>query len=513
MPTALEIHPAIGIARLGPSPEFFLAPEPGVAPPDRYRDPAGLLKRQAARFRVFRVQRDATGAVEEFSEVDPRKATITWTVEVANRKAAAPSFAINPGRRRNDATGDDIADADLLITPSMQRVTGPGAVANFDDGRFRGRVVSLGEIRTDAMGNLLVLGSQENSGFVTPGGGTPPIGGGGPNSGFADNDDWYDTVADGTVRARVTFPNTDGFEDATPAWVIAAPPDFAPEIANAISLYDVTLEAASARGFYAVPSRPSFERDIRPIFDAAAGYAWVTALARGGHGGNSPGNLPLRYAALADPAGPVAIRDRIFRRFRVPAGFPPVTPTGPLMPRLYDETNSSAKVLTFTSVQYKKLVRWRDGTFTNDLNNPPAESLPDALDRIALQSTAGGAFFPGIEASRVLADPAIYLARGRIDLARVRPGGVTAGMAVPWQSDFHKCRRGSALGWWPAQRPDDVFTDVDHTQPADMVRWLNEAVVDHLKLVATWAGQGVVRSARNAAGETVFVETERVNPR
>jgi hypothetical protein len=50
------IHPGIGIARVGDSPDaFFVGPEVlnPVPPPDGYRDREGFLKRQAARFRIF----------------------------------------------------------------------------------------------------------------------------------------------------------------------------------------------------------------------------------------------------------------------------------------------------------------------------------------------------------------------------------------------------------------------------------------------------------------------------
>jgi L-Lysine epsilon oxidase N-terminal len=54
------IYPAIGIARLGNSEsEYFLAPEvtdPLPEPPGFYRDSTGALKRQAVRFRVYRLR-------------------------------------------------------------------------------------------------------------------------------------------------------------------------------------------------------------------------------------------------------------------------------------------------------------------------------------------------------------------------------------------------------------------------------------------------------------------------
>ncbi|MGH3671122.1 MAG: LodA/GoxA family CTQ-dependent oxidase, partial [Pseudonocardiaceae bacterium] len=51
------IHPAIGIARVGNSQEeYFIGPEvvdPATKPPGFYKDEAGALKRQAARFRIY----------------------------------------------------------------------------------------------------------------------------------------------------------------------------------------------------------------------------------------------------------------------------------------------------------------------------------------------------------------------------------------------------------------------------------------------------------------------------
>ena len=46
------IHPGIGIARVGNSPDaYFIGPETNVAPvpDDGYKDAAGAIKRQAAR--------------------------------------------------------------------------------------------------------------------------------------------------------------------------------------------------------------------------------------------------------------------------------------------------------------------------------------------------------------------------------------------------------------------------------------------------------------------------------
>ena len=74
MPRTYAIHPGIGIARLGDSPDdYFVGPEaPGCAPmlakPDspgasdgQYKDAEGHIKRQGARFRIFEITADDSG--------------------------------------------------------------------------------------------------------------------------------------------------------------------------------------------------------------------------------------------------------------------------------------------------------------------------------------------------------------------------------------------------------------------------------------------------------------------
>src|SRR5437763_16834481 len=76
--TTFEIHPAIGIARVGNSPQFFVGPEPGGAPPASYRDAAGGLLRQAARFRIFRCSRAEDGSLLSAKEVNEPDVHIEW---------------------------------------------------------------------------------------------------------------------------------------------------------------------------------------------------------------------------------------------------------------------------------------------------------------------------------------------------------------------------------------------------------------------------------------------------
>lgn len=83
-----SIHPAIGIARLGNSAtDYFIGPEvaePLPHPPGFYRDGSGALKREAARFRLYGY--NANGEVVR--ELTADDAEITWSVHLANRKAA-----------------------------------------------------------------------------------------------------------------------------------------------------------------------------------------------------------------------------------------------------------------------------------------------------------------------------------------------------------------------------------------------------------------------------------------
>lgn len=87
-----KIHPGLGIARVGNSPdEFFIGPEtPGQLPHPQggFKDSKGRIKRQAARFRVYGY--NAQG--EAVAELTAEDADIHWTVQLANKKASYRIF-------------------------------------------------------------------------------------------------------------------------------------------------------------------------------------------------------------------------------------------------------------------------------------------------------------------------------------------------------------------------------------------------------------------------------------
>jgi hypothetical protein len=106
MPVTYRIHPAIGIARVGDSPDdFFIGPEaPGVAPvlkklddstaqPGTYKDQQHRIKRQGARFRIYEYTEDTAGVVTKVREITGAEAQIEWEVHLVNRKAPRPSYS------------------------------------------------------------------------------------------------------------------------------------------------------------------------------------------------------------------------------------------------------------------------------------------------------------------------------------------------------------------------------------------------------------------------------------
>src|SRR4051794_25083025 len=137
-----EIHPAIGVARVGNSEKgYFIAPEPAVPdadyvdgklldnpatmpPPATFRDEHGRLLRQAVRFRVFEVIRDGGGFVVGKREVTDKDVTVTWSVHLANRKGAAIHFADRkkaaPEQRRRNGSE---AERDVIIDAESQEIT------------------------------------------------------------------------------------------------------------------------------------------------------------------------------------------------------------------------------------------------------------------------------------------------------------------------------------------------------------------------------------------------------
>ena len=451
MATVYKIHPSIGIARVGNSPdEFFIGPErigEHPAPAGGFKDAQCRVKRQAARFRIY--AHHDNGTVEEITDAE---ADISWTVHLVNKKAA------HPGRGNTEAAGP------LTIDPGSRTLNGPDQRKLFDTGTIEFAdadpvIVPLGEIRSDDANHLLVLGGFGKS--ASP-----------PGSGLSDfwlNDDWYDDVSDGPVSATITIRATSTSPAVVGAWVIVAPPKFAPGIDNVITLYDRVFQAMVDAGLATEPTATSYTNDIFPILQRGRDTRWVESVGSA--------------HSWADPVTSQAMRDAIFNRLSVPGG------GSSDMPDLNDSSTGDNRL---TLTQYHHMERWKNDNYTNDwvgVPAPQADITPDGLDRAALENCVGGAFLPGIEAgglpnnARPIIDATKYLEAFRLDHANVAPGGITAEMALPWQADFNAC----GDNWWPVPRPNDVIPQGQSSS----VKW-SRNVGGYEDMVAKWHSLGFV---------------------
>lgn len=492
MATVYKIHPGIGIARLGNSiDEFFIGPETvngrGVEidaagaenAVQRYKDSGHRIKKQGARFRVLECQvDDVTRAERLVREVTPDIAQVTWTVQLANTKAAGPNI-LGGGGLRNPG----VPTAQLSIVPSFPQISGPNQrVAEQTVGKFKGSDVSIGELRTDPIGRLIVLGGAGKS-FSVPDG--RPIGN------FANNRDWCDDVSDGPIDADLRFPDGHTVRVQDGAWVIVAPPDFAPGVIGITTLYDVARDVAVKRGWATLPARPSYSLEILPILRRAAGLRFVNQFPVWN-------SYSRDWAALGDPQ-PSSLRSDTYEML------------------LDVEVSGVLNNFKFTGLQKAALKNWLDGIFDADFSNPPAQAsnLGAELDRAALEQTVGGGFFPGIEAGILMTEPYLYSEQSRLTrepfvdgsqagspTVTLRAGALTERMACPWQADFLKC----AGQWWPAQRPDDVFLKPSDAGPT---RSWTAGITTHVDLAANFWKLGFVVPSTSPVGGDVHIETER----
>jgi len=505
------IHPTIGVARVGNSPDsFFFGPEvPGTLPHARggFKDANGAVAKQAARFRIYGLDEDG----RPVRELTAAEADITWRVSAANTKAAWYDFstpfdlpnAENAPRRNADVR----ARERLTVFPGEQSVRGAGARPVSLGGRFMGLDVGLGELMTDGDGRLVVLPAQ----------GRAHSNGAHALTNFAGNDGWVDDVCDGPVRATVRI---DGRTiEADPAWVLVTPPNYGPGMATGlVTLYDAVRSMFVAAGQLDA-GEVSFADDILPIFARMTEMQWVNEgfFLSNGFGSKEDWLSQENLARLADRSAH-SFRRALFRRFRNPAY---LTSKPGAIPEMYgDHINipqqDVRQWLTVTPLQYAKLGAWADGRFIDDhdravsvpadLGSLPADEQTRALDRAALESCLGGAFHPGIEAPWTLrvasvwdrpfrlrvrsTEPAtdwgpeltrdiVFAKRG--PLHGCAPGDLTSWLGVPWHNDAASCRSGYQRRistilptFWPARIPNQVLREADYRIVMDRSRPIEE---------------------------------------
>lgn len=581
----LRIHPAIGVARVGNAANrdsYFIGPElPGYAPTGEapgtvvpnYKTAAGEVKPQAARFRLWEY-RVINGKLTAYREVNLQTAgvaAITWSVHLANKKSSFHAFEGGEGEAREGT--DPLPPAALrnasITDPAQRRAQlefdfGPRTIAGasrvgvvFDRGSapsgypatrpttYPEQIDYLGELRTDAAGRLIVIGGKGKSGYNTA---TQPA-----MPHWANNDGWFDDAADGPVTATVTL--ADGsqlqMDIAGNAWVLVAPPDFAPGIPGSVTAYDLLVDLAVRKPEILLPNNdaaydpggplnklrvlksqftagaarelptyvPSFPDEIQPILVAAYNLWWVNDLVTAKH--NS-----LLDPKLGDPnPRNDSARARVVSYMRPPLNAP--APTGPrTMPKLMGDDPyigglpDAVRNLAITHVQYAMLRRWADRAFTTTSTPLGTTITPHGLDRAALENCVGGAFFPGIEFGWQMRNPALFVEPFRIlhgvdtnlvdqPPTPIGPGHFSRQMAVPWQADFNDCRNEGNYGWWPSQRPAQALPSATATRRVDWARPTNRfeggnAESTHEDMVRHWSKFGFVLEDGNK-----FVEKER----
>lgn len=501
--------------------QFFIGPEvaePSPEKPGFYRDPAGALKRQAARFRVYGL--NAEGQI--VAELNAENSQLEWTVHLANKKSSWYQFQLAldipeagsapPSLLRNAAVADR---AQLVIDPGARSISGKnqsgGKRHTFDTGRFMGKTVYLGEVQTDELGRLIVLGgrgvaaSYDGSKAVT----------------FANNEGWHDDISDGPVRAKVVYEGEK--LEVDPAWVIVAPPNYAPMQKSVRTMWDLMRDVAIKANMLTRPARPSFDRDIRPLFERMSRLQWVNAGFAAAFGWRSPEEFgsPEVIERLADPSPDTReMRRTLANHFRV---FDRDSWSPTPWPWLYGDAMNVPPAQTprqhvqLTDTQIGFLQQWVNGDFDADydprrqpprsLDEVPVAEQGEMLDKAALEHCLADAFHPGCEMTWPMRSSTLYMAAFRLlhapadwiepeygagliqdtlslpngPLAAQVPGGVTRWMALPWHTDTASCRSGYLKTYdpylptfWPARVPNQVLTEKNYEIVMDAQRPLGE---------------------------------------
>lgn len=517
------IHPGIGIARVGDSEtEFYIGPEVTDAAaslnPNEYRTKTGELKRQAARFRIY----GYNAAGEVVRELTSNTADITWSVHLANSKAdwfqfitamdipESKDLVLN---RRNPAIQKEARQA-LVIDPGPRSIAGVNQKGQpeyrFDTGEFKGIRVYLGELQTDAMGRLVVLGGRGVS--VSPSG-APPYNPSEPNS-FNNAGDWYDDIADGPVDANVRI---NGVEiPVEGAWVASAPPNYAPNVIGWRTMYDLLVDVYVGCGWLPVPIETSFMQDVLPVLQRMTNLQWVNKGFFAMFGCGRPldfndshliGRLAQAPSGRDDPYK--ELRNQILNAFRSLCSD---VNEPRIWPWIYGDSfdsglfaESSRTMLALPKLQQLHLQRWADGDFVADwkqnavypqtIDDVLLADQPDMLNKASLHYCLADAFHPGCELTWPIRHPSIFTSPFRIRRRRANensniygstldqnealapngplysqgPGDLTRWMGIPWQGDTAYCRSGYdpefdpyLPSFWPARVPNWVLSEEDY---------------------------------------------------
>ena len=301
-------------------------------------------------------------------------------------------------------------DAGELLGRARRDQYAATTIRDYPQGAFRdnplfepsGPLDTLGELRIDAQGRLLVLPGQGRTAAMYDEYGDPI-----PLTGDLNNVGWFDDAADGPVSATLVFDDGDGPpEDVFGAWVVCGDPAYAPQIRNVVSVWDDVYDAWVR------------ELDLQPeIFgDGERRYQdRLPAVVRGRHPPDLPGGVAAALDRQPSRAGRQGARTRSTRS-------PPMNPDAtimaglafirnpnepgelnvgvPLMPLSLGEAGKD--FLTVSQTQYFFLEQWSEGKF--DRRTTPL-GPGEYLDMASLSNCLGGRYVPGIEVSYPVRQP------------------------------------------------------------------------------------------------------------
>lgn len=635
MSTKYKIHPAIGIARVGDSEDYYIAPDQAGTLPKNYstkpprgtffRDASGKLLRQAAQFKIYQYPEGSPEGVLVVPGQNGVK-SIKWTTWIASKKASWFEFmqqtgsgmgpyvagteqeppANAPYAYKNDAgyqannsnnkfiknnppippqwtdmksptrpgdlnkpsnplrynlllgTSNDpetIGNSErqaLILDPGPVSLDGANQSGNFDlDPAAYPFLVNLnpfpittlGSAQTDADGNLVVLGGFGHSGTTSAEG--PVI------TAYANNEGWFDDIADGPVTAVIVMDDGSEIPVDVPAWVSVAPPRYAPQIINQVNLYDDIYDiyvrelnanpALYNNGEFQTSYVPNYQAEVLPILLRPDAYKYVAAIPSLG--------VANHVDIITDNPGAFAGFAAKYLRGRGTQGNPGTLPAEnapTLMPLLAGDNPISnftvSKFLGLTATQFFILTQFTNG-IVDMQGQPPQLPAGPALDKGSLENCVGGAFCPGIEITWITRNTSIYaplpagfdasdlfrikqkdistLTKGKLSLTNgadnnyangLEPGDLTKYMAQPWQADFNECsiQNINTIGlnqpavqnaqvniwWWPAQRPYSVIPKDDQQE---QVQWDRGFVQDSttnnrsdVQMVTCWKYMGFI---------------------
>jgi len=283
-------------------------------------------------------------------------------------------------------------------------------------------------------------------------------------------------------------------------------------------------DLAVNNGWLVKPKRPSFTRDILPIFERMAGLQWANEGFAAGFGWKGIFDLTaetMTRLARPNPAD-AAWRKAIVIQFRTGStgsldrmdtvdGWAPVP-----WPWIYGDAMNQPPALSprqnsaVSDLQLAQLRQWAAGDFAADydpnraiprrIEEVPVAEQGEILTKAALDFCLADAFHPGCEMTWPVRQISMYRSPFRLAHAPddwVEPdygptltlviasaptgclgpqsaGGLTRWMAVPWQCDTASCRSGYDKTYdpyiptfWPARVPNQVLALEDYSKVVD----------------------------------------------